>query len=112
MHWMESFIEFCAGTRLAKAIVAWRGPPTTFKAEVEQCPEAIQAPSLLIECGHLLCIESTENTSGWKEVRVKNRAYFFCSEPCYHEWLGHPQYQNLSPSVPVTLVTNPPPFEL
>ena len=110
---MESFIEFCTGTRIAKAIVAWRGPPAaTFTAEVEQGPEAIQGPSLLIECGHLLCIESTEKTSGWKEVRVKNRAYFFCSEPCYHEWLGHPQYQSLSPSVPVKPATKPPPLEL
>lgn len=113
---MESFLEFCAGTRLAKAIQSWKeGPqrPTSpIATEVEQCSETFEKLYSKIECGNLLCIETTENTALWKEVRVKNRAYFFCSEPCYHEWLGSPQYQGFSPSVPAKPRKEPPPLEL
>lgn len=97
---MNAFFEFCVGTRIANAIQSWKEEPkrpaSPIAAEVEQCPEAIQKLYDVIDCGNLLCIEFTENTALWNEVRVRNRAHFFCSEPCYHEWLDSPQYQSFS----------------
>lgn len=68
----------------------------TVNVRLKQGPEAIQKLYDVIDCGNLLCIEFTENTALWNEVRVRNRAHFFCSEPCYHEWLDSPQYQSFS----------------
>lgn len=95
---MNAFLEFCTGTRIANAIQSWKEeskrPASPIAAELEPplTSEAIQKLYDVIDCGNLLCIESTENTALWNEVRIRNKTYFFCSEPCYHEWLDSPQY--------------------
>jgi len=92
---MDTFWEFCAGTRIAKAIQSWKQestrPASPIVDEVEQGLEVIQTLYNIIDCGNIVCLESTENTTLWNEVRVRNRTYLFCSEPCYHEWLNSPQ---------------------
>ena len=113
---MESFIEFCAGTRLAKAIKSWKKPPkrpvSPIADENEQDPGAIERLYSEIECGNLLCIESTENASRWKQARVRDRLYYLCSDSCYKTWLNSPQYHSFSPSVPAKPRKDPPPMEL
>ncbi len=117
---MESFLEFCAGTRLAKAILqsepkedAKDRSESPIAKETEGSRENVEALYNDYQCGNLSCLSITKDVSSWKEVKIKNIAYYFCSEECYNYWLESPSYIGCwSPIKIVTERNSPPPLEI
>ena len=93
---MQSFLEFCAGSRVAKAFAKTMYVPERPKSPIEEDSvgerEIIEELYSDYQCGNLCCLSSTNDIKDWKEVHIKKVAYFFCHEDCYNLWLESPHY--------------------
>ncbi len=82
---MESFLEFCAGPRIAKAILRLEPKEDTKKESRSESPiakeamgnrENVEALYSDDQCGNVICLSITKDVSSWKEVKIKNMAYY------------------------------------
>ena len=118
---MQTFLEFCTGNRIAKAIMRTRSiperPKSPIESETEGTSESIDDLYSDYQCGNLCCLSATNDIKDWKEVHIKKVAYYFCKEDCYNIWLESPHLVACwSPHKRIpentTLKKEPPPLEL
>ena len=68
---MQTFLEFCTGNRIAKAIMRTRSiperPKSPIESETEGTSESIDDLYSDYQCGNLCCLSATNDIKDWKE---------------------------------------------
>jgi len=100
---MDAFWQFCSGMRQA--------------LDTEPaCPRAESPPptrEIWHDCANLLCVASAKDVTAWKQVKMRTRMFYLCSEDCWNEWLHTPPSSPWSPSIyGAPQPGDPPPLEL
>ena len=104
---MDTFWELCYGVRnmLSKQKVDKELPLRD--SPISRCTESPTQDSSY-NCANIFCMNSVEDLSKWKQVKIKQYNYWLCSQDCWNEWLNSPEYLPWSPLKHFVPIKDPP----
>ena len=92
---MDTFWEFCYGVRnILKPDKPEKSNPPRSGSPISRMAES--PVNKYHDCAHVCCVQTTLNLSTWKQVQIRNRIYYLCSQQCWDEWLNSPDYSTWS----------------
>ena len=59
----------------------------------EDVPTRTESPPRIIyryDCQNYVCIQDTDDLTSWKQLNIRKKQIYFCSEECYYEYLAIP----------------------